>query len=75
MAEERMGDRSEASTLLLMAATFVSRLLGILKSRLIALVFGSGTLSDAMNFSYNLSNNFRKLFAEGSLSSSYIPLL
>ena len=69
-----MGDRSEASTLLLMAATFVSRLLGILKSRLIALVFGSGTLSDAMNFSYNLSNNFRKLFAEGSLSSSYIPL-
>lgn len=74
MAEERRGDRSEASTLLLMAATFLSRLLGILKSRLIALVFGSGTLSDAMNFSYNLSNNFRKLFAEGSLSSSYIPL-
>lgn len=66
--------RSERSAALVMAATFVSRALGVLKSRAIAVHFGAGALADAVNFAYNIPNNLRKIFAEGSLSSSYIPL-
>ncbi len=58
----------------MMTATLVSRLLGILKSRVISTCFGAGFVADAINFAYNIPNNFRKLFAEGSLSSAYLPL-
>lgn len=69
-----MAGRSEKNTLVMMSATLVSRLLGILKSRVISIFFGAGTVADAINFAYNIPNNFRKLFAEGSLSSSYLPV-
>ena len=69
-----MERKSESSSLVMMASTFISRLLGILKSRALAVFFGAGALSDAINFAYNIPNNFRKLFAEGSLCQSYLPL-
>ena len=59
-----MAGRSEKNTLVMMSATLVSRLLGILKSRVISIFFGAGTVADAINFAYNIPNNFRKLFAE-----------
>lgn len=58
----------------MMVLTFVSRLLGILRGRVLALCFGAGWMADAINFTYNIPNNLRKIFAEGSLSASYIPL-
>lgn len=69
-----MERKSESSSLVMMASTLISRLLGILKSRALAVYFGAGALTDAVNFAYNIPNNFRKLFAEGSLSQSYLPL-
>lgn len=56
-----------------MLCTFTSRLLGIVRARVIGSAFGSGEVGDVINFTYNIPNNFRKLFAEGAMSSSYIP--
>ena len=68
------GRGRDKSSLLMMALTFISRLLGILRGRVLALCFGAGWMADAINFTYNIPNNLRKIFAEGSLSASYIPL-
>ena len=69
-----MEKKSEPASLVMMTFTLFSRLLGILKSRVMAVYFGSGALADAINFAFNLPNSLRKVFAEGSLSASYIPL-
>lgn len=57
-----------------MVCTLFSRLLGIVKARVISSVFGASGTADVINFTYNIPNNFRKLFAEGALSSAYIPV-
>jgi len=57
-----------------MLLTLASRLLGIVKAKVIGSVFGSGEVADVINFTYNIPNNFRKLFAEGAMSSAYIPV-
>lgn len=66
---------SERNTALMMICTFFSRVLGILKNRALSVHFGAGPVADAMNFSFNLANSLRKLFAEGSLGQAYLPLL
>jgi len=65
--------RSERSSLVMMVCTFISRFLGIFKARAISTVFGAGYITDAINFSYNLPNNARKLFAEGAFTTAYLP--
>lgn len=57
-----------------MVFTLLSRVLGIVKARAISAVFGGGALTDTINFAYNIPNSLRKLFAEGALTSSYLPL-
>ena len=57
-----------------MVCTLASRLLGIVKARAIATVFGATGVADVINFTFNIPNNFRKLFAEGALGSAYIPV-
>ncbi|MCR5732619.1 MAG: murein biosynthesis integral membrane protein MurJ, partial [Sphaerochaetaceae bacterium] len=66
--------RSERSSIIMMICTFLSRFLGIFKARAISTVFGAGAVTDAINFSYNLPNNARKLFAEGAFTTAYLPL-
>ncbi len=65
--------RSERSSVIMMVCTFLSRFLGIFKARAISTVFGAGLVTDAINFSYNLPNNARKLFAEGAFTTAYLP--
>lgn len=62
------------NSIILMACTLASRILGIVKARAIATVFGATGIADVINFTFNIPNNFRKLFAEGALSSAYIPV-
>jgi len=57
-----------------MVATFLSRFLGIIRSRVVSACYGAGALTDAINFSFNIPNNARKLFAEGSLNAAYLPV-
>lgn len=66
--------KAAENSAVLMACTFASRLLGIVKARAIATVFGASGIADVINFTFNIPNNFRKLFAEGALSSAYIPV-
>jgi putative peptidoglycan lipid II flippase len=58
-----------------MICTFVSRILGFVRMFVIGAVFGDKGPSDVVNGVFNLPNNLRKLFAEGALSSAFIPTL
>ena len=55
--------------------TLVSRVLGYLRDLLIARFLGAGLISDAFFVSFKLPNLFRRLFAEGSLNSAFIPVV
>ncbi len=68
-------DRSrQVHSTILMVFTLFSRLLGIFKARVIAVLFGATAVGDVINFTFNIPNNFRKLFAEGALNSAFIPI-
>jgi len=72
--QESTDRRATRNSLLVMLCTLTSRLLGILKARVIATVFGATGIADVINFTFNIPNNFRKLFAEGALSNAFIPV-
>lgn len=54
--------------------TLVSRVLGFLRDMIIAWIFGAGILTDAFFVAFRLPNLFRRLFGEGSLTVSFIPV-
>jgi len=56
------------------AATFVSRILGFIRDAVIAWFLGAGFSSDAFIAAFRIPNLLRRLFAEGSLSSAFIPV-
>ena len=58
-----------------MACTMTTRLLGFVKNAIIAALFGATGEADVLNAVFNIPNTFRKLMAEGALSSAFIPVL
>jgi len=54
--------------------TLLSRILGFVRDIVIARYFGAGLYSDAFFVAFRIPNIFRRLFAEGSLSISFIPV-
>ncbi len=58
-----------------MACTLTARILGFVRSVVIAALFGASGQADVLNAVFNIPNNFRKLLAEGALSSAFIPVL
>lgn len=52
------------------AGSFISRIVGLLRDVMIASLLGAGPLADALIVAFRIPNLFRKLFAEGSLSSA-----
>lgn len=54
-------------------ATFLSRILGLLREQTFAGLFGAGTYTDAFNAAFKIPNLLRDLFAEGALSSAFVP--
>ena len=56
-----------------MVCTLTSRVLGIVRARIIGSVFGASGIADVINFTFNIPNNFRKIFAEGAINASIIP--
>jgi putative peptidoglycan lipid II flippase len=54
--------------------TFLSRILGLARDMLIAKFFGSGMSADAFFVAFRIPNLLRRLFAEGSLTVSFIPV-
>jgi putative peptidoglycan lipid II flippase len=55
------------------AATFLSRVLGLLRDQVFAALFGAGTAADAFNMAFRVPNLVRDLFAEGAMSASFVP--
>ena len=56
------------------SATLLSRIFGFVRDVVIAGFFGAGLSSDAFFVAFRIPNLMRRLFAEGSLSVSFIPV-
>ncbi len=56
------------------AATFLSRILGLVREQAMAAVFGASGLTDAFTVAYRVPNMLRDLFAEGAFSSAFVPV-
>jgi len=63
------------STLSFSAMTFISRLLGLVREQVIAGVFGANWTTDAFLVAFRIPNFMRRLFAEGSFSTAFVPVL
>lgn len=62
-----------ASAAFISFATMCSRLLGLVREQVLAAMFGSGMHADAFFVAFRFPNLFRDLFAEGILSSAFVP--
>ena len=56
------------------ATTFVSRILGLARDIAISHVFGANAATDAFVIAFRIPNFMRRLFAEGSFSSAFVPV-
>ncbi len=54
-------------------AVFMSRITGLLRESIMAHLFGAGLIYDAFMLGFRIPNLTRDLFAEGALSSAFIP--
>lgn len=54
-------------------ATFLSRILGLIRELVVARFFGAGMATDAFNVALRIPNLLRDLFAEGTLSAAFVP--
>ena len=61
-------------TLKMAVATFLSRILGLLREQVMAFYFGAGGMTDAFLVAYRIPNLMRDLFAEGAFSSALVPV-
>ncbi len=61
-------------TALISILTFFSRILGVVRDSLIAVCFGASSHSDAFFIAFRPFDLARKLFSEGILSISFIPV-
>src|SRR5690242_10740045 len=55
------------------AATLMSRVLGLVREQVFAVLFGAGNLTDAFNVAFRIPNLLRDLFAEGAMSAALVP--
>jgi putative peptidoglycan lipid II flippase len=55
-------------------AVLMSRVTGLLRESLMARLFGAGLIYDAFQLGFRIPNLTRDLFAEGALSSAFVPI-
>jgi putative peptidoglycan lipid II flippase len=55
--------------------TIISRVLGYVKMMVLAYYFGATGFSDAFFLAFRIPNLLRALFAEGSMSAAFVPVL
>ncbi|HEY5997985.1 MAG TPA: murein biosynthesis integral membrane protein MurJ [bacterium] len=71
---ERQGRIAKAAGAM-SAATLVSRVLGLVRDMTLASFFGAAGTSDTFFVAFRIPNLLRELFAEGSMSSAFVPVL
>src|SRR4051794_20794317 len=54
-------------------ATLLSRIFGLVREQVFAVLFGAGNATDAYNIAFRIPNLLRDLFAEGAMSASLVP--
>jgi putative peptidoglycan lipid II flippase len=54
--------------------TLLSRIFGLARELFIAYLFGATSAADCVNVAFKLPNLFRRIFAEGALSSVFVPI-
>ncbi len=62
------------NTFVVSGGTTVSRIFGLIREILISSVFGTTWVTDAFFIAYIIPNLLRRLFAEGALSTSVVPV-
>lgn len=63
------------STATVGAATIISRILGFVRDVVLAKMFGASGATDAFFLAFRIPNFMRRLFAEGSFSLAFVPVL
>ena len=56
-------------------AVFFSRILGLIREQVMAVLFGAGFYMDAFVVAFRIPNLLRDLFAEGALSAAFVTVL
>lgn len=64
-----------SSSFVVALGTFISRISGFARDVVIATVFGASPLTDAFFVAFKIPNFFRRMFAEGSFTQGFIPVL
>ncbi len=62
------------SSIIIMIATLLSKLLGLVREQLALYLFGGSHSHDAFIAAYKLPNALRNLLAEGAFSAAFIPI-
>ena len=63
------------STSVVGITTLISRITGLVRDMVYSQAFGAGTMMDAFLVAYKIPNFLRRLFAEGSFSQSFVPVI
>jgi len=63
------------STSVVVGMTTISRIFGFLRDMVTAQIFGAGGAFDAFSVAFKIPNFMRRLFAEGSFSQAFVPVL
>ena len=73
-SQGRQGSIAKAAGVM-SAATLISRVLGFVRDMTLASFFGAAGASDTFFVAFRIPNLLRELFAEGSMSSAFVPVL
>lgn len=63
------------STSIVSGMTMFSRICGFIRDMVTANIFGAGAMFDAFSVAFRIPNFMRRLFAEGSFSQAFVPVL
>jgi putative peptidoglycan lipid II flippase len=55
------------------SATMVSRIMGMVRDMVVSRLFGAGLATDAFFAAFQIPNMLRRFFAEGALTSAFVP--
>jgi putative peptidoglycan lipid II flippase len=56
------------------SATMLSRIMGMVRDVVVSRLFGAGFATDAFFAAFQIPNMLRRLFAEGALTSAFVPI-
>lgn len=56
------------------SATILSRIMGMVRDMIVSRLFGAGMATDAFFAAFQIPNMLRRFFAEGALTSAFVPI-